>query len=260
MKYLFLIFCLSFGLISLGQDYETNSIGSNNFPPNDYDTTDYSKIPIIKTLKDCFHKSYVYYFSVAKNKFRVVHLQSDSFPQVATVQKFVTNKWENRIEFHNGNKLDNFYFKDVNNDGVIDIVRKTYFDSEIYLFKPSINNFVDSVCGNLNYDVYLIDTLHNIYCDFQSYRQNCGNIFSTLYTFKNYTKYYLYNLELDNCDDEEHLKITKLILSKCINGNLENLKEIKTYKLRKPLNVDQYNYFDNKKFWKGKYKQLLGYS
>ena len=262
MKFALIFLLLTTTSKVIGQKYETNSDGSTNFPSNSYDLKNYSKVRIVKTLKDCFGKSYVYYFSVGENKFRVVHIRSDEFPQTATIQKLVSNKWQNRIEFQNGNKLDDFFFKDVNNDGFIDIVRHLYFDDEIYLYKPSVNNFIDSVCGILNYDVFLIDSLRSVYCDFQEYRQGAGSIFSTLYTFNDYSIYYLYKLELYNDDDDGaggHSKITKLILSKCVNGNrnLENLKKLKTIKLKHPLDADKEKYFNDKEFWKKEYKSLL---
>ena len=260
-KFFFLILFSLFQLCAEGQEYETGSYGSENFPIHSFDTTNYSSIPVISKLKDCFGDPYVFNFKIDKIRFRVVHLKSNSFPQSAKIQRLYLNKWEDILEFYEGPKLGSFKFKDVNNDGFIDIVRDMYFDSEVYLFKPAINNFIDSVCGILNYNIVLLDTIKNIYCDFQELRQNCGNISSTLYTFKNYSKYNLFYLELRNCNGyDNHKKIHELVLSKCIDGSLDNLKKIKKYKLQKSIPINAAKYFNNKEYWKKKYKQLLGYS
>jgi|GEM_PF-4537003 len=228
------------------------------------DTTTYSIANTsYKSLEDAIGKDSPSYFidsfSQRGNDFRLIYKLFDISNGV-TLEKLTNGKWIRRIEFDkfNGAGLITHAI-DVNNDGFKDILRESRFFSLIYLYNPAINNFIDTSCGDLNNDVYLIDTLHNIYCDFQEYRQHCRTIASTLYTYKNYTKYYLYRLELYNCDDDR-LKVTKLILSKCTNGKLEGLEEIKTYKLQKPLDTDAENYFDNKNFWKREYKGLLKYN
>ncbi len=203
---------------------------------------------------------YIDTFSQVGSAFRLIYKSFDPANK-ATLEKLVNGQWRRRIEFEKSNGAGEItHSADVNNDGYKDMLRESRFSSDIYLFNPSINNFIDTVCGDLNYDVFLIDSMHHIYCDFQEYRGGCGSIFSTLYTYQNYQKYYLYKLELYNCDDEEHSRITKLILSTCTDGNLENLKEIKTYKLPKPISTDTDHYFDNKKFWKKEYKQLPSYN
>lgn len=259
MKFLIILFLICFINLSInGQTYNTNSEGSVNFPPKSYDTTDYSNVSIVKKLGNYSDESFIYKFSVGKNNFRAVHIKSDSFPQTIVIQKFNKNKWYNRLEFNEQDKFNGITLEDVNKDGYIDLVRGRYFDGECYLYKPSINNFIDSVCGELNYDIFLIDTTNKVWCDFQEYRQNCGNIFSTLYSFINYSKYNLYHLQLYNCSND-HSVITKLILSECINGDYENLKHIRTILLKKPLNANKEHYFDDKIFWRREYKKLLGY-
>jgi hypothetical protein len=81
-----------------------------------------------------------------------------------------------------------------------------------------------------------------------------------LYTFKNFRKYYLFKLDLDNCKNGDYSKIEKMTLSKCLNGELDQTEKLKTYNLKKQLNPEKEKYFDNKKFWTKEYKTLLGYS
>jgi hypothetical protein len=176
------------------------------------------------------------------------------------LQKLVHKKWQNRLAFYKYNHYYGIKLKDVNNDGYIDILRKSRWFDEIYLYKPTINNFVDSVCGELFSNSYLIDTLHNIYCDFFEGKLLCYNINSTLYTYRDFHKYSLYKLDLYNCESEMHEKVTKLIISKAINGNDDNLYKIKTINLKKAIFISDKKYFDYIKFWRKRYRKLLGYS
>jgi hypothetical protein len=229
------------------------------------DTIDYSKCTVsYKGKLDSFETDipafYIDTFSFNNQKFRLIYKMLDSNND-ATLEVFTNGQWFRRIEFDKFNGSGEITHNiDVNNDGFIDILRDARFFKQIYLYNPSINNFIDTSCGDFNTDVYLIDTLHNIYCDFQEYRQHCNTIFSSLYTFKNYKKVYLFKLDLDNCKNGDYSKIEKMILYKCLTNELYPNKELKTIKLEKPLDPEQENYFDNKQFWKKEYKRLLGYS
>lgn len=247
--------------------YETGSDASFNFAVDQYDNKDYSKFPFKDSTIDQFGDSYIDTFSVTGTMFRVVHELTDSFPQTAIIEKLVGNKWLKRIEFYKQNHFSDFHYtQDVNNDGYNDIVRDTYFTGEVYFFDPSIKNFIDSVGTEINYDIHLIDTANKIFCDFQERRGNAGDISSMLYTFKGFHRYDLFQLQLYNGDsngDSTNL-ITKLILNKCINGNLDSLKQMEETKLNKPIDTEAYdengnqNYFDNKAYWLKRYKKLLG--
>jgi hypothetical protein len=246
--------------------YETGSPASGNFKADEYDLKDYSEFPYIDSTRDVFGNSYIDTFSIAGNRFRVVHELSDSFPETATIEKLVGNKWLKRIEFYKQNHFYGFHYnEDVNNDGYNDIVRESRFDSEVYFFNPSIKNFIDSVGAEINYEIHLIDTANKIFCDFQERKGGAGDITSTLYTFKSFHKYDLFQLQLYNGDsnDDSNSIITKLILNKCINGNPDLLKQIEVIKLDKPINTEVSDengnqaYFDNKQFWFKRYKKLL---
>ena len=260
-KTLFLILIASFtALNAMAQEYETGSPASSNFPANDIDKTDYSKIPVVKNIDDYFGDSYRYYFTVGKTRFRAVHIRVDSFPETITIQKYHNKKWYNRIEFETLNHFGDFKLSDVNNDGYLDLVRETHFDAEVYFFNPADNNFIDSVCCEINYDIHLIDSARHIYCDFQEYRGNCENIHSSLYTIKNFKKTILFSVDLVNCDSTgEHIPIKTLVLNKFINSPSGGWEELETIHFKKPLDEDKENYFDNKAFWKKRYKKLLGY-
>lgn len=257
---LLILVVLSITTSTQAQEYETGSYASTNFPANDIDTTDYTEIPVVKEIEDCFGDYYVYYFTVGKTRFRAVHIFVDTFPQIITIQKLAKGKWYNRLAFQHLNHYGCVEFKDVNNDGYLDLVLGARFDSEVYFYNPAIHNFIDSLCCRINEDVHLIDAKHHIYCDYQSLKSMCGQLTSTLYTIKNFKKQVLFHLELVNCNEKrEEIDIKELILSKCINGDEDNLREIKTIHLKKPLIDSDEPFFNNKAFWLKRYKKLLGY-
>ncbi len=271
----FLIFCTACNtkikednLAINKMSYETGSHASVNFSVDSFDSKNYSSFPYWEATMEQFGESYIDTFSVAGIKFRIVHEQADSFPQIITLEKLtIDKKWLKRIEFYDYNKaFEVEHLQDINRDGYIDILRYMYFDEEIYFFDPRKMDFVDSVGAIINPSVHLIDKVKNIFCDFQSYRENCGQIHSTLYTFKGLSKYELYQVELYNCDDEdENSKVTKLILHKCIAGTSDSLVKVEETKLGKAINIDdsQYSdggqsYFNHKAYWLKRYKKLLG--
>lgn len=260
-KILSLILVLSvITTITKAQEYETGSPASKNFAAKSIDTNDYSKIPIVKKLEDCFGDSYIYYFTVDKIKFRAVHINEDSLLELVTIQKFEKGKWYNRLGFQLENKFGCFSLKDINNDGYADLVREKYFDAEVYFYHPVIKNFIDSVGCDINYNIHLIDTARHIYCDLQEYRGNCENIYTTLYTIINFQKTILYTADLENCNGKgEHILIKKIRLYKFHNREKNVWEKIATIQLDKWLDQDKENYFDNKAFWLKRYKKLLGY-
>jgi hypothetical protein len=150
-----------------------------------------------------------------------------------TIEKLKKGEWYKRLMFQSLNHYGCIYFKDINNDGLIDIAMEGRFSDEVYFYNPKINNFIKSVCCEINDDIHLIDPKHNIYCYFQQQKSMCGQINSALYTIKNFEKRVLFNLELVNCNKKrEYCDIKTLILSKCVNGNEEDLEEIETIQLK----------------------------
>jgi hypothetical protein len=248
-------------IISIDSSKYINTVSLTTY----LDTIDYSKCQVsYKGKLDSFETDvpafYIDTFSLNNQKFRLIYKMLDSNND-ATLEIFTNGQWFRRIEFYKFNGSGEITHNiDVNNDGFIDILRDARFFKQIYLYNPAISNYIDKTCGDLNNDVYLIDSFHNIYCDFQEYRQHCNTIFSSLYTFKNYRKVDLFKLDLNNCENGDYSKIKKMVLSKCINGDIDAYEELKIIKLQKPLDPDEEKYFDNKSFWKKEYKRLLGYS
>lgn len=160
---------------------------------------------------------------------------------------------------------DFYHSRDVNGDGFNDITQNENFVQAVYFFNPQTKTFLDTLYdGDNNYinpEWDLIDTARKIFCDFQSLKGMCDDIHSTLYTYKGFKRYTLYDLELYNCTetDDNTDTITKLILSKCINGNSDSQQKIKETILSKPIIVDYgSSYFDYKNYWLARYKKLLG--
>lgn len=243
-----------------GQYNTTNSSGSDKFIIDSFDLNNYSEISSIKKLDDCFGDSFKYYFKVNGKHFRLIHKWDTTFPQTTYLQKLTDKKWQNRLVFYKYNHYYDLKLKDVNNDGFIDILRQAKWFDEIYLFNPTKNNFIDSVCGERYEDTYLLDTLKNIYCDIHYGKMMCNSIYSFLYTYKNYKKYYLYTLDINNCDDEEFAFITGLTLSENIKGQEEEKHIKKEIKLKKRKKIDDNLLFYLQNYWKKNYKKLLGYS
>ena len=238
---------------------------------NQLDTTNYEKSIVIYTkdpdsffdnssnnfrfdyLIDSFSANNITYRTVYYNKFT-----SDT---VASLEQLINGKWYKKIAFENSRGYRKIcYNLDVNRDGFIDLTRQARWTKEVYFFIAKNNNFIDTISANLNDDVFLIDSSLNIYSDFQRFRGSSGDISSTLYTFKEYKKINLFNLFFDNTNDLEPDLIKNLILSKCINGNIDSLEKIKTIKLAKPISTNDEKFYDYKLFWKNEYKKLLGYS
>lgn len=257
---LLILVVLSIKTSTQAQEYETGSDASTNFPANDIDTKDYSTIPVVKEIEDCFGDSYVYYFTVGETRFRAVHINEDSLAESVTIQKYSKGKWYNRLGFQSQNKFACFTLKDINNDGFKDLVREKHFDAEVYFFNPAINNFIDSVGCDINYDIHLIDSERHIYCDFQEYRGNCENIHTTLYTIINFKKTILYVAELINCNSKgEQIPVTTIMLHKFNNTATNVWEKVATIHLKTPLDQNKENYFNNKAFWLKRYKKLMGY-
>jgi sugar lactone lactonase YvrE len=236
------------------------------------DTIKYTGLPFWgDTTMERYGVSYLDTFTEGGIKFRFVHLRNDRRrTNTATLERFTNNKWIiSGIEFEPLNHEGDFdHSNDVNHDGHKDITHALRFDSEVYFFDPSKKDFIDSSTATINYGIYLIDTTKNIFCDFQEYKSMCGQISSTLYTFKGFRKYDLFRLELYNCDNknDEDL-ITKLIFYKCKNGSSGSLQKITETILKKPIDIDNVDkngnypngtdkYFDQLSYWREFYKKF----
>jgi hypothetical protein len=212
-------------------------------------------------------------FTESGNKFRLVHIKED-YDNVATLEKFINGHWIRRIEFERFNGSgDVTHSMDVNNDGYNDITEEHKFSNSAYFFDIAKNDFIHTSGAYIN-DFFLLDTTKNLFCDFEEYRQMCGQIHSRLYTFRNFKRIDLFDLELYNCTETNNdvSLVTKLILSKYYerktykpNWGTDSLVALKTIKLSKPINLDKdydpnIGYFDYVNFWRKNYKRLMGYS
>jgi len=137
----------------------------------DLDTINYSHFDIIYTSRpDTFREIPEYFidtFSQDGNKFRLIYGRSNT--QIYSIlEKRINENWYSMIEFDKFNGSGRIIrISDVNNDGFKDILRESKFNNEIYLYNPSTQNFIDTICGELNDDVILLDSINNIYCDFK---------------------------------------------------------------------------------------------
>lgn len=219
------------------------------------------------TIQQNGSRGYIDTFSIAGNHFRLVDEDST---YSGVVQKSVGNKWEDVFEVvlanHNAYSL-----KDVNLDGYLDFLHSWNWFDEVYFFDTVKQSFVDTVLANVEPEYTILDSSKRIFCDFHEGKRLCGHIGSTLYTFRGFKKFNLYDLKLYNCDslkdDGKNADfITKFILSKCINGTSDSLKKVSEIVLKKPIDIygDDYGiypngtdtYFDYVAYWKTKYKQL----
>ncbi len=242
------------------------------FSNKQVDTSDYKYLPFWNDSMNRYGDVYIDTFSVNGSNFRLISPFDCNCTGGNTIflEQKKNGHWEmTKLELddniHGGNLGRDL---DINGDGFPDIYNTTRFTADIYFFDPSKNTFIDSAASDYSLDFYEIDSLKRLFCDFQQLKTMCGQINSTLYTFKGFQKYVLYNLELYNCDEtkDERDLITKLILSKCINGNEDSVVIIHTTKLAHPIEVDGYDehgkypngtdqYFDYKAYWKSKYKK-----
>lgn len=237
------------------------------------DTINYLRCTVSYTGKpDSFDADIPAYFidtfSQNGNKFRLVYQILDSNND-ATLEKSINGQWFRRIEFNKFNNAGEILHTiDVNNDGYKDITREAHFFKHVYFFDNAKNNFIDTIGATIDDGVFLLDTIKNIYCDIQEFRGMCGQIHSKLYTFKNFKRINLFDIELYNCTNDEASLVTKLIISKCYDrpddDYFDSLATLQTIKLHKPINLDKdyeprYSYFDYLNFWKKNYKRLMNY-
>jgi hypothetical protein len=226
------------------------------------DTSVYIGYPYWDSAMERFGPPYIDTFIEDGIQFRIVHIKNERrYINTATLERLANGKWIKKLEFEPLNHEGPFdRSRDINGDGFNDITHELRFTSEVYFFDPGKKDFIDSSTAEINNGIFLIDTVRNIYCDFQEYKGICGQISSSLYTFRGFRLYKLFELEFSNCDEGKEDSVTKLVLKKCINGSSESLQKVKETILKTPLdayNVDET--FDYKTYWEKTYKNLLGY-
>jgi len=244
----------------------TMSYSEEMFNNDTIDTENYTGFPYRDSTMDCY-ESYIDTFTEGGARFRIVSEHSDTSISTATVEKFADGKWIKRILFERLNHTGDFaHAEDVNRDGYVDFTRGLRFTSEAYLFDPSIKDFVAPSGVDLNYEIYVIDSNRNIFCDFQDFKQMAGQLHSKLYTFKGFARYDLYDLEFYNGGEDSSSLVTKLILSKCISGDADSTQTIEEIKLPQTIDIEEVSkkyadssdyFYDYRSFWKERYKKLV---
>lgn len=243
--------------------------------PDIIDTAVYKTLPYWDSTLNQYSDAYIDTFSIGSNKFRFVNPMASQMTGDNSIrlQQRINNQWRvtnlTLTDNIHGSSYD--HSNDINGDGYNDITNFLRFTQEVYFFNPKTNSFFDSALAEINPDWTLLDKPNNIYCDFQELKGMKRQISSSLYTFRNFKRYELYHLELYNSDNNEIANlITKLILSKCVLGLPDSLKKVQVMNLRKPIDTDAYDdhgiyadgsdrYFDYVKYWRERYKKLLGY-
>ncbi len=182
---------------------------TTKYEPNTIDTFNYSDLRYWNSTMDRYDSAYLDTFSVNGYQFRFVNPITNvskglSADIIVYLEKQIQDKWVfTGLILGPGNHFgDFFHSKDVNGDGFIDITQNERFVQAVYFYNPEIANFYEDSTSDDNYinpHWILIDTARKVFCDFQDLKQMCSQIHSTLYTFKGFKKYSLYDLELYNC-------------------------------------------------------------
>lgn len=118
-------------------------------------------------------------------------------------------------------------------------------ETDGYLFDTLHGSFVKNATSP-PYKWKLIDTARNVFCSLDfNLKEDYG--ISLLYTYKNLQIYPYFYLKIDDNDDQTKKTLT---LYRCINGDIENLKQI----MHTDMDTDNYDFYEN--FWKLCYKGL----
>jgi hypothetical protein len=272
-------FCILFS--SCKTKYKNHSVSTaenNTKQKTIIDTINYSTLPYWTDSINRFSEAYIDTFSVGENKFRFVNpiASHRTGMNIITLQKFVNNKWTKTKLTLEDSPHGGYYYhnQDVNGDGFNDIVFGYRYTETVHFFDPSKNNYiVEGSSDFINPNWFLIDKKKNIYCDFQEYKGLCNQIHSQLYTYNGFQKVKLYDLKLDNCSNtnNENNLIHKLVLSKFLYVDKDSTEIIEEIKLDNPIDTEKgellkqysdnsYYYFDYRKFWKDRYKKIMGSS
>ena len=235
MKFIFAYILLCFHLTSFGQtkskslDTSIWKLGNENLQFLD------------STISNVGEVGYIDTFSFYGNYFRLIH--HDTLYD-GILEKYTNGHWEKNIQFeHLGGHNDYYRNKDVNNDNYNDLILEWKWDTEVFLYDPKLKRFTEYSFRHPR-DWILLDKKHNIFCDYFDFKFAKQNT-SKLYTFKGDKMTVLSSVEFFQ-DKDDNSKIKKIILYK----NKTKVEELK---------INDYE-FDYEKFWKKRYKKILGYS
>ena len=227
-----------------------------------YDSTDSSKT---------VHCWMMNYYDIGNSKFRFYFHQSEVDTDICERffigEQFINNHWGNFLPNGFSNELSGYgqpELKDENNDGCFDIVTRQKYGADVLFYNKSKSKFDDTIVFIHNPKRLLLDTIKNIFCDLDYYRDK--NIKSSLYTYEGSKIIMLFSLDWLHKGDipewDDNVKKYKTILYRYNNSEKYFVKKIR--KKLKVLtqtggNVDDGDYADYYSFWKENYKKLLGY-
>lgn len=159
-----------------------------------------------------------------------------------------TIEWENQYKF-----------KDINNDGFLDLGFTSKRTSRVYLFNPTTNTFMNS--GDYSYfefygkddlrngKMVLIDKNKQIYYDYQLYKRQEWT--SYLFQIKNYKRVDLASIYQETEYSELKKDLINLDIKVSKHDNVDNEKIVKTIKR---ISEKQYNYAN---YWKSNWKIFI---
>ena len=190
-----------------------------------------------------------YEFTVNKNKVRLKVL--DTVEDNVVFQKF-SSKWEDidTFDYHRS-----FYFRDMNNDGFLDIVLPDKWESEVWFYNPLKNTYIESCCYYIytvrDDTIKLINKEKNIYYDYLLYKD--GVWYSNLYQIKNYKRFDLGLItnETKISKNDEDYETTWIMISKIINNDNENKQ------LFQKIKWNSHKDFDYETYWKNNWQKFL---
>jgi len=210
------------------------------------DTATYASLPYWNdTIAHNGSLGYIDTFSIAGNRFRIIH-QQELFDGIVEVWR--NGYWYKHIEWENlGNHNDYYRDKDLDGDGYNDLIFYWKWFGEVRFFEKATGRFTDTVCCYVSYTWELLDTARNIYYEVLEGRFQ-QPVTSTLFTFKGHKRSDLFKLQLLFNKDEDELIIRRQILT---NATGVKLSEIKPAKAVSVMN------FDHEQYWKSRYKKLL---
>ena len=192
-------------------------------------------------------------FTINSNLFRL--RWTDSITRLIVLEKKLVD-WViiDTIEWQNQYK-----FKDINKDGYLDLGFTSKRTSQVYLYNPKTNIFLNS--GDYSYlefyskidfgngNMVLLDKNKHIYCDYQPYKKQEWT--SYLFQIKNYKRVDLASIyqETEYSELKNDLIDLDIIVSKYDdNGNEKVVKRIKR------IGENQYKYAN---YWKLNWKKFI---
>ncbi len=239
----------------IGTEFDTTivqnkkSLESDTFVKESIDTSNYLGLKYYDTTMDhAGSQGYVDTFTIHNYKFRIVH-QDTLFDGVVEVNK--NGKWYRTMQFVNlGNHNDYNISFDLDGDGYNDLIFYWKWFGEIHFFDPTKNEFCDRISSNIGIDWTLLDTSNHIFYENEFGKEMNSPVYSNLFTFKNAKRIDIAALNIYFDPNDENGTFIKGLLYK--NGSKVQIEKVKP---KEKVNIDDFDYL---KFWKKRYKGLIG--